>query len=65
MAVLEFLSKLKRNPGVAFDAHFLYDFSIKLFPHLTLHQWPKFQCHTFFSSQDIKQNVLYSSYLDS
>ena len=29
-----------------------------------LYQWPRFQCHTFFPSQDIKQNVL-SSYLDS
>ena len=28
-------------------------------------QWPKFQCHTFFPSQDIKQNVLLSSYLNS
>ena len=23
-----------------------------------LYQWTKFQCHTFFPSQDIKQNVL-------
>ena len=30
-----------------------------------LYQWPRFQCHTFFPSQDIKQNVLLSSYLDS
>ena len=34
-------------------------------PYLILYQWPKFQCHTFFHSQDIKQNVLLSSYLDS
>ena len=29
-----------------------------------LYQWPKFQCHTF-PSQDIKQNVLLNSYLNS
>ena len=28
-----------------------------------LYQWTKFQYHTFFPSQDIKQNVLLSSYL--
>ena len=27
--------------------------------------WTKFQSHTFFPSQDIKQNVLLSSYLDN
>ena len=31
----------------------------------SIHQWTEFQCHTFFPSQDIKQNVLLSSYLDS
>ena len=29
------------------------------------YQWPKFQHDNFFPSQDIKQNVLLSSYLDS
>ena len=33
--------------------------------YLILKQWTKFQCHTFFPSQDIKQDVLLSSYLDS
>ena len=28
-----------------------------------LYQRTKFECHTFFTSQDIKQNVLLSSYL--
>ena len=28
-------------------------------------QWTKFQCHTLFISQDIKQNVLLSSSLES
>ena len=34
-------------------------------PYLILYQWTKFQCHIFFASQDIKQNVLLSSFLDS
>ena len=33
-------------------------------PYLILYQQTKFQCHTLFLSQDIKQNVLLSSYLD-
>ena len=34
-------------------------------PYIILYQWTKFQSHTLFPSQDIKQNVLLSSYLDS
>ena len=64
MAVLGYLSKLRMGLGLAFGAHFLHDFSINLL-YLILHQWTKFQCHTFFPSQDIKQNVLLSSYLGS
>ena len=30
-----------------------------------LYQIPKFQCHTIFLSQDIKQIVSLSSYLDN
>ena len=30
-----------------------------------LYQLTKFQCHTFFPSQDIKQNVYLSFYLDN
>ena len=65
MAVLGYLEKLKRGLELAFGAHFLHDFSIKNVPYLTLYQWTKFQCHTLFLSQDIKQNVLSSSSLDS
>ena len=61
MAVLGYLAKLKRGLGPAFGAHFLHDFSIKIFFCLILYQWTKFQCHTFFSSQNIKQNMLLSS----
>ena len=31
MVVLGYLAKLKRGLGLAFDAHFLHDFSVKLF----------------------------------
>ena len=64
MAVLSYLAKLKRGLGLAFSAHFLHDFSIKMFLFNTL-SIDKFQCHTLFLSQDINQNVLLSSYLDS
>ena len=58
-------TKIKKE----FETSFWSTFSVWLFhknvPYLILYQCPKFQCHTFFSSQDIKQNVLSSSYLDS
>ena len=59
MAVSGYLPKLKRDARLAFGAHFLHDFSIKIFPYLILYQWTKFQCYAFFSSQDIRQNVLF------
>ena len=61
MAVLGCLPKLKRGLGLAFGAHFWHDFFCKNVPYLILYQWTKFQCHTFFPSQDMKQNVLLSS----
>ena len=64
MYVLGYLVKLKRGLGQFFGAHFLHDFFHKNVPYLILYQWTKFQCHTLFLSQDIKQNVLLSSYLD-
>ena len=45
----------------AFSALFFY----KNIPYLILYQWTKFQYHVLFLSQDIKQNVLLSSSLDS
>ena len=63
MAVLGYLAKLKRCLGLAFGAHFLHDFSIKC-SILILYQCTKFQCHALFLFQDIKQNVLLSSYSD-
>ena len=65
MAVVGYLAKLKRGLGLAFGAHFQHDFFEKNVPYLFLYQWTKFQCHTFFLSQDIKQNMLLKSYLDS
>ena len=58
------LAKLKRGLGLTFGAHFLHDFFHKNLPYLILYQWAKFQCHALFLSQDIKQNMLLSSYLD-
>ena len=65
MAVLDYLAKVKMGLGLAFGAHFLHGFFHKNVPYLILYQWTKFQCHTLFLYQDIKQNVLLSSYLDS
>ena len=50
MTVLGYLPKLKRGLRLALGAHFLHDFSIKMFL--------KFQRHTFFSSPDIKKYVI-------
>ena len=65
MAVLGYLAKLKGGLRLAFGAHFLHDFFCKNGPYLIFYQWTKFQCHTFFLSKDIKQNMLLSSYLES
>ena len=65
MPDLCYLAKLKSGLGLAFEAHFLHDFLDKHVPYLVLYQWTKFQCHTLFLCQDIKQNVLLSSYLGS
>ena len=58
MVVFGYLANLKRRLWLAFGAH-------KNVPYLILYQRTKFQCDTLFLSQDIKQNVLLSSYLDS
>ena len=57
MDVLGYIAKSKRGLRLAFGAHFLYDLV-----HIFI---TKFQCHTLFPSQDIKQHVLLSSYFDS
>ena len=58
MAVLGYLAKLKKGLGLAFCAHFLHNFFCKNALYLIFYQWTKFQFHTFFLSQDIKQNVI-------
>ena len=63
MAILGYLPNLKRGLGLAFGAHFWYCFSIKMF--LNTQSIDKVQCYILFPSQDIKQNVLLSSYLDN
>ena len=65
MSFLGYVPKLERGLGLAFGAHFLHDFFHKNVSYLIIYLWAKFQCHTVFPSQDIKQNVLLSSYLDS
>ena len=59
MAVLGYVPKLKRGLRLAFSAH------VHMSCMLLLHQWTDFQSHTFSASQNIKQNVLLSSYLGS
>ena len=58
-------SKITKRSGASFCCTFSAWFFRKNVPYLILYQWRKFQCHTLFLSQDIKQNVLLSSYLDS
>ena len=64
MVFLSYLLKSKRGLGLAFGAHFLHGFLHKTVSYLILYQWIKCQCHNLFLSQDIKRNVLLSSYLD-
>ena len=64
MSVLDDLAKYKKGSGANFWYTFSHDFFHKNVPFLILYQWLKFQCHTLFLSQDIKQNMLLSSYLD-
>ena len=65
MSVLVYLTKSKRNLGFSFWRTFsAWIFHINS-PYLILYQLAKFLCHVFFLSQDIKQIVLLSSYLDN
>ena len=66
MAVLGYLRKLNMGSGTSFGVCiFSAWFFHKSVPYLIICLWIKFQCHTFFLSQDLKQNVLLSSYLDN
>ena len=55
-------TKIKKGSGISLWASFCAWFFHKNVPYLMLYQLTKFQCHIFFPSQDIKQNVLLSSY---
>ena len=55
MAVFGYLPELKRDLKLAFAAHFLHDFFNKNVPYLILYQLAKFQCHAFFSLQEINR----------
>ena len=57
--------KIKKGSGASFWCTFSEWFFHKNVPYLVLYQWTKFQCHTLFLSQDVKQNVSLSSYLGS
>ena len=63
MAVLGYLSKLKMVLGLVFGVDVLHDFSIKCSLGNTLSIDKVSMSH--LHSQDIKQNVLLSSYLDN
>ena len=56
-------TKLQRGLGLTLGARFLQKKIHKKF-YLILYRFPKFWCHKYFPSQDIKQFVLIS-YLDS
>ena len=56
-------SKIKKGSGASFWSIFIEWFFHKSVSYLILYEWTKFQCHTLFVSQDIKQVVLLSSYL--
>ena len=58
-------TKIIKRSGTSFCCIFSAWFFHKNVLCLILHLWTKFQCHTFFPSQDIKQIVLLSSYLNS
>ena len=58
-------AKILKRSGTCFCCTFSAWFFYKDVLYLILHLWTKFQCHTFFPSHDIKQNVLLSSYLDN
>ena len=58
-------TKIKKGSDTSFWCTFSACFFHKNIPYLILCQWTKFQYHTFFASEDIKQNVLLSFYLGS
>ena len=58
-------TRIKKDLGLAFGAYFQHDFSIEISLFNTQIKLSKFQCHIFFPSQDINQNALLSSHLET
>ena len=58
-------TKIKKGSRTSFCCKFSTWFFHRNVPYLILYQLPKFQCHNFFPSQDIKQNVLFNSCLNN
>ena len=52
-------TKIKKGSGTSFWCTFSKWFVHKNVPYLILYRWIKFQCHTFFDSQDIKQKFIF------
>ena len=57
-------TKAKKESGASFWCTSSAWFFHKNVLYLIIYQGTKFQCHTFFLCQDIKGNMLLSSYLD-
>ena len=62
---LGYLKKFKNGSGTSFWYIFSALFFHKNISYLISYQLTKFQYHTFFPSEDIKQNALLSSYLEN
>ena len=58
-------TKIKKGSKTSLWCTFCAWFSNKNFPYWILYQWTQFRCHNLFPSQDTKQNVLLSSYLET
>ena len=64
ITVSAYIAKLKTSLWLVAAAHFLHDFSIKMFLIWYSYNGQSFNVTHIFLSQDIKQNLL-GSYLDS
>ena len=58
MTVLGYLPKLKRDLKLAFGAYFVHCYFIQMLLIWFSINWQSFNVISFFTSQDIKQNVL-------
>ena len=64
-ACFRLFSNIEKRSGISFWCTFSAWFLHANAPYLILYQLAKFQCHIFFLFEDIKQNLLLSSYLDN